>query len=146
MGLQKTFYIGGGFNKILYYQIGESIITSNDLKAKIMAKINGTPYDGLPTYSNTSDVYLKINANGEIIQARIYNKRMPVCDFDWDHEHRNANGEIFKAGIVHVQEFKQNSNGNWVRQSNKARYMSDDEIERYGELLLKIKPDIKFRP
>ncbi len=111
-----------------------------------MAKENGTPFDGLPTFSKSSEVYLKADKDGNVVQARIYNDRKPVCDFDWDHSHQNANGEKFEKGVVHVQEFRQNSNGAWERLSKEARYMSNDEIERYGELLRKLKPDIKFRP
>jgi len=67
-----------------------------------------------------------------------------MCDFDWDHSHQNASGVKFESGVVHVQEFKQNSKGSWQRHSKTARYMSNDEIERYGELLKKLKPDIRF--
>lgn len=111
-----------------------------------MAKQNGTPFDGLPTYSKTSEVYLKVDKNGNIIQARIYKNRKPVCDFDWDHSHQNSKGDKFEKGVVHVQEFKQNSKGFWERQSKKARYMSNDEMKRYGELLKKVNPNVKLRP
>ncbi len=146
MGLQRDYNVEGGFLRCLYYQIGDSISTSNGVVAKVVAKVNGTPFDGLPTYSKTSEVYLKVDKNGNVIQARIYNNRKPVCDFDWDHPHQNSNGDKFEKGVVHVQEFKQNSKGFWERQSKKARYMSNDEMKRYGELLKKVNPNVKLRP
>lgn len=146
MGLQRDYNESGGFSRYLYFQVGDTITTSNGVVAKVVAKENGTPFDGLPTFSKTGEVYLKADKDGNIIQARIYKDRKPVCDFDWDHTHQNANGDKFEKGVVHVQEFKQNSKGAWERQSKKARYMSNDEIEQYGELLRKLKSDIKFRP
>jgi hypothetical protein len=146
MGLQKYYDKNGGFTVEQYYQVGPPITTSNGVEAKIVAKIGATPFVGLPTYSKTSEVYLKANSNGNVVQARIYRDRKPVCDFDWDHAHRNADGEMFEKGVVHVQEFKRSPEGKWERQGKVARYMTDDEIARYGELLRKLKPDIRFRP
>lgn len=88
MGLQREYIESGGFSTYLYYQDGETIISSNGVEGKIVAKIEGTAYDGLPIFSNTSEVYLKRNKDGEIVQARIYKDRKPVCDFDWDHHHK----------------------------------------------------------
>ena len=56
MGLQRDYNVEGGFLRCLYYQIGDSISTSNGVVAKVVAKVNGTPFDGLPTYSKTSEV------------------------------------------------------------------------------------------
>jgi hypothetical protein len=146
MGNQREYRQSGGFSSYLYYQVGESISSSNGVVAKVVAKVNGSPFEGLPTFSNTGSVYLKVDKDGNVIQARIYKNRNPVCDLDWDHSHKNANGQTFEKGVVHVQEFTQNTKGEWKRQSKKARYLSDEEILRYGELLRKLKSDIKFRP
>jgi hypothetical protein len=146
MGTQRTLVKSGGFSSHCYYSVGQPICTSNGIVAKVVKKINETPFDGLPIFSDTGEVYLKADINGNVIQARIYRNRCPVCDFDWDHPHKNANGERFEEGVVHVQEFKLNANGEWKRLGKKARYMTDDEIARYGELLRKLKSDIKFRP
>ncbi len=146
MGTQREFIESGGFTTYLYTQEGADIVASNGVVGKVVVKIEGSSYDGLPIFSNTSEVYLKQNASGEIIQARIYNNRRPVCDFDWDHSHTNKSGEQFEIGVVHVQPFKQKANGDWMRDSKKARYMSNDEIARYGELIKLINPNIKLRP
>lgn len=147
MGLQREYIEIGGFSTYLYYQDGETIVSSNGVEGKVVVKIDGSSYDGLPIYSNTSEVYFKRNKDGEIIQARIYKDRKPVCDFDWDHSHRNRkNGESFDKGIVHVQEFKQKPDGSWFRDSKRARYMSPDEEKRYGELIKRANPNVKLRP
>lgn len=147
MGNQRNYNASGGFSQYLYAQKGDIITASNGVEGKVVEKINGSSYDGLPTFSNTREVYFKINDKGEIIQARIYKNRKPVCDFDFDHEHTNPkSGEKFKPGTVHVQEWKQKQNGDWHRDSKHARYMSNEEIKRYGELLKKANPNIKLRP
>lgn len=147
MGTQRTYREEGGFSTFLYHQVGKTIIAPNGVEGKVMEKIDGTPYDGLPLFSDTSEVYLKANAKGDIVQARIYKNRRPVCDFDWEHEHTNKrSGEKFLAGTVHVQNFKQMPNGTWVRDCQHARYMSPSEMERYGPLLKMINPGVKLRP
>lgn len=146
MGSQREYIALGGFSTYLYKQDGDTIIASNGVEGKVVEKIEGTAYDGLPLFSNTSEVYLKKNGKGEIVQARIYNGRKPVCDFDWDHEHQNKTGEKFDKGVVHVQSFKQMSDGSWKRLDKKARYMSDQEIARYGELIKLVNPNAKLRP
>ncbi len=146
MGQQREYIESGGFSSYLYIQQGDTIVAANGVEGKVVDKIEGSSYDGLPIFSNTSEVYFKRNQKGEIIQARIYKDRKPVCDFDWDHSHTNKNGEKFEAGVVHVQSFKQKSDGSWMRVSNKARYMSNEEMERYGELIKKANPKAKLRP
>lgn len=147
MGLQREYIESGGFSTYLYYQSGETIVASNGVEGKIIRKIDGSSFDGLPILSNSSEVYLKRNKDGVITQARIYKDRMPVCDFDFDHSHQNGKrGESFEKGIVHVQEFKKKPDGSWFRDSKHARYMSSKEIERYGELLKRANPNIKLQP
>lgn len=147
MGLQREYIESGGFSTYLYYQDGKTIATSNGVERKVVSKIEGTAYDGLPIFSNTSEVYLKRNKNGEIVQTRIYKDRKPICDFDWDNPHKNKkSGESFEKGVVHVQEFKQKPDGAWYRDSRHARYMSPDEMKRYGELIKKANPNAKLRP
>jgi hypothetical protein len=146
MGQQKQYIASGGFTVYLYYQVGDTIVASNGVAGKVVRKIDQSSYDGLPILSNTSEVYFKINSQGEIIQARIYKDRKPVCDFDWDHPHINGNGESFPEGIVHVQLFNKNKNGIWIRDGKHARYMSPEEISRYGELLKKANPNVKLTP
>lgn len=137
----------GGFSNYLYIQKGEILKASNGVEGKVVEKIEKTAFDGLPTFSNTQEVYFKVNENGEVTQARIYKDRKPVCDFDFDHEHTNPkSGETFYPGTVHVQEWKQKANGDWYRDSRHARYMSNDEMTRYGELIKLANPNVKLRP
>jgi len=77
MGLQRDYNECGGFSRYLYYQVGRTITTSNGVVAKVVAKVNGTAFDGLPTYSKTGEVYLKTDKCGNIVQARIYKDRKP---------------------------------------------------------------------
>ena len=147
MGSQRMYNPNGGFSEYLYIQKGDIIKSSNGVEGKVVEKINGTSFDGLPTFSNTREVYLKVNDKGEVVQARVYKDRKPVCDFDFDHEHTNPkSGEKFPPGVVHVQEWKQRSNGGFYRDSKHARYMSNDEISRYGELIKIVNSTVKLRP
>lgn len=126
MGLQREYLESGGFSAYLYTQKGNDIVASNGIVGKVVEKIEGTAFDGLPTFSNTSNVYLKRNKEGQIVQARIYENRKPVQDFDWDHEHENKKTrEKFPKGIVHVQEWHKNADGKWVRDRRHARFMND---------------------
>lgn len=137
----------GGFSQYLYTKDGESITASNGVTGNVIKKIEGTAFDGLPVMSNTSEVYLKKDGEGNIIQARIFSNRQPVCDFDWNHEHKNTRTkEIFPQGIVHVQEWKQNQKGEWKREKYKARYMNLQEIARYGELIKLANPNAILSP
>lgn len=146
MGRQQEYIESGGFSAWLYTQKGPTIVAPNGIEGKVVEKIDGTSYDGLPIYSRTSEVYFKSNAQGEIIQARIYKDRKPVCDFDWDHPHTNKSGEKFEKGVVHVQMFKQTPSGKWKRVSNKARYMNPEEISKYGELIQIANPKARLLP
>lgn len=147
MGTQREYIESGGFSAYLYLQRGEAIVAPNGVKAKVVEKIYGTRFDGLPILSNTGEVYLKRNPGGEIVQARIYRNRRPVCDFDLDHAHVNkGSGERFAKGVVHVQTFVRKPDGTWRRQKHKARNMTDEEVVRYGPLLRKVRPGLKLRP
>lgn len=70
MGGQKYYKAEGGFVQYLYHQVG--IVTAdNGISAKVVEKINKEDHaQGLPAYSNTSDIYLKKGKeSGDIIQA-----------------------------------------------------------------------------
>ncbi len=146
MGSQRQYLGTGGFSSFLYRQKRDSIVASNGVVGRIVEKIDGTAYDGLPIHSNTGEVYLKMNQEGAIVQARVYNSRDPVVDFDWDHPHANRDGSRFQYGVVHVQSWRKDAKGRWIRDSKNARYMTDDEIKRFGELLKKANPKIRFKP
>lgn len=101
-------------------------------------------HSNLPFYSNTSDIYFRQNKNG-VCQARLYIGQKTFLDFDWSHTHKNSDGRIFDKGVVHVQLWKQNSDGTFVRLSNNARSMSNAEMKKYGPILKDFCPSVKFR-
>ena len=73
---------------------------------KLIADPKGN-HAGLPTYSNTSDMYFRINKSGEVVQGKVYIDRRQAIDFDWGHVHVNVGGDgkRFEKGIVHVQTY-----------------------------------------
>lgn len=140
MGGQREYIKSGGFSEYLYHQVGETLF-SNGVSGKVIEKQgDDRSHNGLPKYSNTSEVYFKLDDETKIIeQARIYKDRKVAYDFDWGHTHKE-----YKEGIVHVHEWYLNKNGDWVR-SNKPRLLNNDEIKKYGDLLKKANPNVKFR-
>ena len=102
MGGQNHYLTAGGFSQYLYHTEGETAII-NGLQVKVVAKIDeDNHHSGLPFYSNTSDVYLKIERDGtQVEQAIIYQNRKAVLEFDWGHNHNGKNGHpSFKKGEV----------------------------------------------
>lgn len=143
MGGQSHYQKNGGFSEYLYHQVGESF-EINGLKCKAIDKIGGKKYhDGLPLYSNTSDVYFKISdVTCQIEQARFYSNRRAVMDFDWGHPHGKNNE--FPEGVVHVQAFNYDSKTKKLRTAS-TRLMTNEEIAKFGDILKKVNPNIKFR-
>lgn len=140
MGGQREYLQSGGFSEYLYRQEGETL-TANGISGKVISKQGSdNAHDGLPKYSNTSKVYFKLDDVTRVIeQARVYENRCVAYDFDWGHIHKE-----YEAGIVHVHEWYKNINGKWVR-SNSPRLMNNDEIAKYGDLLKKANPNVRFR-
>lgn len=143
MGNIREYIQSGGFSQYLYKQVGDIITASNGIQGKKIIQIdNNNGHYSLPIHSNHSNIYFKQNdSTGEIEQARVYVNRLAAFDFDWGHVHDN-----FPIGIVHVQSWRKNKHGAWIRDSKSARYMTDEEIHKYGELLKLASPNIKFRP
>lgn len=149
MGNQRQYLKEGGFAEYLYEDHPKfKPFEYNGIKAKVIllnADKNGS-HSGLPPFSNSSTVYLKANNEGTVIQAKVYVDRKHTLDFDWGHEHRNKgtgnDGNLFPKGVVHVQSYSQIN----FRNSNNARYMSESEISKYGEILKHFNPNVKFRP
>lgn len=143
MGNIREYNASGGFSQYLYRQVGEIFTASNGVSGKIVTEYeDGTKYhSSLPLYSNTSEVYFKMADDKNIVeQARIYVDRRVSVDFDWNHTHGD-----YEKGIVHVHEWRMDKHNRWTR-TGKVRYMNDDEISRYGELLRKANPKVMFRP
>ena len=120
-------------------------VTINGVKGHLIKrKGDSDTHTNLPFYANTSDVYFRQNAKG-VCQARTYIGHNLHLDFDWSHTHKNSDGRIFDKGVVHVQLWKQNSDGTFERLSNNARSMSNAEMKKYGPILKNFCPSVKFR-
>lgn len=119
--------------------------TVNGVKGHLIKrKGDKDTYSNLPLYSNTSDVYFRQNEHG-VCQARVYVGQKTILDFDWSHAHTNkGDGRKFERGTVHVQVWKQNKDGTFIR-INDARSMSNAEMKKYGPILKDYCPSVKFR-
>ena len=140
------FYTGENPEQ-LYHSEGETAYI-NGLRAKVLAKIGeDNHHSGLPFYSKTSDVYLKIKRDGnEVEQAIVYVNRKAVIEFDWGHNHKGKKGHpSFVEGEVHVHELHE-VNG-VVRRNSKVepRWMSTEEMAKYGDIIRYANPNAKMR-
>lgn len=146
MGNQRQYLASGGFSEYLY-QDESPKVTINGVTGKMISKITdptGT-HDGLPLYSNTSDIYFKKGKDGLASQAKTYKDRKTILDFDWSHTHLNADGTVFPKGTVHVQVYKIDDKGNIVRLSKQAKSMTDYQIKKYGPIIHYFNPNVKFK-
>ncbi len=145
MGNQRLYQESGGFTDYLYKDESAKV-TINGVTGKMISKITDPTgnHDGLPTYSNSSDIYLKKGKDGLAIQAKVYKDRKVVLDFDWNHEHKNSDGTKFPKGTIHVQVYKVEKNGDIVRISKSARPMTKKEKEKYGPIIMYFNPNVKF--
>lgn len=118
----------------------------NGVKGTLIKKIGDKDtHTGLPYYSNTSDVYFRKNKNG-VCQARVYVGNKKYLDFDWSHNHKNRDSNrVFEVGRVHVQVWKEESKGSFIRLSDNARSMSVAEMKKYGPILKAFCHNIKLR-
>lgn len=147
MGSARKFNVSGGFAEYLYETIGKERIV-NGIHAKVVklkTDESGT-HSSLPQYANSSDMYLRLGYDGVPCQAKLYVSRRMCIDFDWGHDHKNSDGKSFPKGVVHIQTYSVNSVGTAKRKSDNARYMSEREINMYGDVLMAFNPNIKFRP
>lgn len=148
MGNQREYIASGGYSAYLYEDHPNwKPMIINGVKAKVVKLITdktGT-HSGLPSYANTSTMYLRVGHDGEVIQAKLYKDRKHCLDFDWGHVHKNAGEKtVFPKGVVHVQTYSVNNIG--VRYSNNARLMTESEIKKYGAILKAFNPHVRFRP
>lgn len=144
MGGHK-FYTGENTTQ-LYHSEGESVVINN-LRVKVIAKIGeDNHHSGLPFYSNTSDVYLKIEKDGnQVEQAITYVNRKAILEFDWGHPHSGKNGHpSFNKGEVHVHELHE-VNGVVCRKKVQPRWMNTKEMAKYGDIIRYANPNAKMR-
>ena len=151
MGNQREYLPSGGFSQYLYAPHKDfSPITINGIRGVVVHYLpdKSTDHTGLPTYANTSDVYFRVGIKGNVIQAKVYKDRKHVLDIDWGHTHRNTNGngKVFQKGVAHVQINIIDRAGHAYRDSDNARLMTDEEIEKYGPLIHAFAPNVIFRP
>lgn len=153
MGNPKKFMPGGKFSQYLYMPNEDyPVIVTGSIKAKVVKNVADPSgrHTSLPLGAGTFDMYFRLGADGHIAQARVYVNRLACIDFDWGHNHYNnpdkgGNGQWFRKGVVHVQNISFNADGSVSRLSANARYMSDEEIAKYGNIILKFAPDVSFR-
>ncbi len=153
MGNQSQYNKSGGFTECLYEMIDQcGTFTYNGISAKVVRKAGDkTGHSALPTYTNTSQMYFKVGPDGDIIQGRYYDtERRSALDFDWGHDHYNnpkhgGDGQRFDKGVVHVQKYTVNEKGVPLRKSNDARLMTEEEIEKFGPIILHFNPTVKFK-
>lgn len=147
MGNGADFFSRDARGRSSEYVSLERAKTVNGVKGHLIKKVGDSDtHTNLPYYSNTSDVYFRKNANG-VCQARVYIGQKQFLDFDWSHRHSNqgTDDRIFEKGHVHVQVWKENSDGSFSRLSNAARNMSPAEMKKYAPILKAFCPNIKLR-
>lgn len=147
MGGQNHYKVEGGFSQFLYHTEGEAV-TINGLRVKVIAKIDeDNHHSGLPYYSNTSDVYLKIERDGtEVEKAIVYKDRKAILEIDWGHPHKGKNGHpTFKKGEVHVHELAEYNGKIQRKKGTQARKMSDEGIAKYGAVINYANPKAKIK-
>ena len=149
MGNERQYNPKGGFNEHLYDDHPAwTALNINGVRGKVITYVYDSKgiHTKLPTYSDTSDMYFRVDKTGKVIQAKLYLNRRQCIDFDWGHQHRNkGDGRVFEKGTVHVQTYSVLSDGS-TRRNSEARYMSNEEIEKYGALIRAFNPEVKFRP
>ena len=140
MGNQQQYIPSGGFTEYKYQSVGDFEII-NGLKCRIIKMPSDTDiyHAGLPSYSNTSDIYIGLGPNNVPKQMRVYSDRASFKDFDWGHEHKNSDNTKFEKGVVHVQRYPGANGGD-------ARYMTAEEHQLYDLVIRHFAPHAKLYP
>lgn len=137
MGKFNEYNKAGGFRT--YNYVHRERIIAGDLTGEVLSKYNEkVSHTGLPEYSNTAKIYFWRARDGRIIQMRIFVDRKAAFDFDWGHTHGR-----FEKGVVHVHAWTVDDKGRPHRQEP-HRTLNSEEIKKYGALLRKADPHIRF--
>lgn len=148
MGGPKWYHGVPGYTDNKHVPVGTKV-TINGVTGEILRNVNDPDgsHSSMPSYSGESDIYFRLGKDGTtIVQGTLYIGHKKICDFDWGHNHRNTDGKTFKEGVVHVQFYESDADGNRVRANNgDARYMNNGEMTKYGPIIKYINPNAKFR-
>ena len=99
---------------------------------------NDRPNSALPEYAKTSEAYLSINREGEILHLRIYKDHFPVMEIDighWQHYGKSR-------GYVHVHDYAKGSDG-YQQRLSPGRDITPAEEAKYGKILMHMKGTLK---
>lgn len=135
--------------KVIPSSIANPFVKKHHYSGKVVANSVlhfGTSNNALPQYSSTSSAYIR--KDGErYVQIREYHNRLVQKDIDLfvENNHTNKNGEELDINVVHVHDWFKNKKGEWKRRYD-ARYLTEEEISKWGNLIKMIKPEIKLRP
>ena len=113
MGSGNNRKPGGGFT-ILEWTDEPKTIEG----VKVLYNDTNKRSNDLPAYSNTSSMYFKRDASGEIIQLRVYDKQHRArfdIDINPKKPHVNKDGTVIPAGVTHIHEWTVDAKGNLVR-------------------------------
>ena len=101
-------------------------------------QFNDRANSALPEYAKTSEAYLSINRDGEMMHLRIYRDHAPILEIDVGHwKHYNK-----QKGYVHIHDYGRDANGNPCRKTP-GRDLSPAEMSKYGKLIEKMKGSLK---
>ena len=142
MGSGNNRNPAGGFIKLEWKEEPKTIEG-----VKVLYNDTNKRSNDLPAYSNTSSMYFKRDASGEITQLRVYDKKhqaMLDIDINPRDSHRNKDGTIIPAGVTHVHEWKMNPDGT-ISRGQKARLLTAAEIKKYGKKLEAANKHVKYK-
>ena len=115
---------------------------------KVLYNTNNKRSNDLPAYSDTSTMYFKRDANGEIIQLRIYDPITHEAKYDIDinpqKSHKNKDGTFIDVGVTHIHEWRLDKKGELVR-GKRARLLTSLEQLCYNDILQAANDHVKYQ-
>lgn len=142
MGSGNNRRPGGGFLKLEWREEPKTIEG-----VKVLYNNTNKRSNDLPAYSNTSTMYFKRDASGEIVQLRVYDKQHRAkydIDINPKAAHKNKDGTVIPAGVTHIHEWKMNPDGSLVR-GRSGRMLTTTEIKRFGKKLEAANKNVKYK-
>lgn len=142
MGSGNNRKPGGGFLKLEWREEPKTIEG-----VKVLYNNTNKRSNDLPAYSNTSTMYFKRDASGEITQLRVYDKQHRAkydIDINPKAAHKNKDGTVIPAGVTHIHEWKINPDGTLVRGHN-GRMLTKAEIKKFEKKLEAANKNVKYK-